>query len=136
MAIVMFSQNSMDHCKTVWKIYGSQEAGKSDETDKLSLVQLNAMKSLLVLVQEQFKRFKNVLRVENAAKIKVKSLALRFEIKIEFLNVSERISQGIMVQVRQLLPSRNYLLEKVFKWHFCRRIPEISGYILSIQLEC
>ena len=94
MAIVMFSQNSMDHCKTVWKIYGSQEAGKSDETDKLSLVQLNAMKSLLVLVQEQLKRLKNALRVENAAKMKVKSLALRFEIKIEFLNVSERLFTG------------------------------------------
>lgn len=77
-ASVLFSQNSMDHFKTVWKIYGSKEAGKSDETVGLSLVQLNAMKMLLVLTQEQFKRLKIVSREQNAAKIKVKSLALRF----------------------------------------------------------
>lgn len=77
-ASVLFSQNSMDHFKTVWKIYGSKEAGKSDETDRLSLVQLNAMKMLLVLTQEQFKRLKIVSREQNAAKIKVKSLTLRF----------------------------------------------------------
>lgn len=74
----LFSQNSMDHFKTVWKIYRSKEADKSDETDRLSLVQLNAMKMVLVLAKEQFERPKNVSREQNAAKIKVKSLALRF----------------------------------------------------------